>query len=194
MLLPDTELREDDARMTMEQVQELGEALTILSSQSSIIKERDELKQIKESSQIEAVRTRSSDSPASLLQNGCVPQDAESSGTALGKRLQKMLDKIDKQLDAYESKVGSSLQLISCDPQGRIAVKDLKQALRVIRHAPDEDDVEGIVAKLDVDKDGFVQLEHVLELAKDDRLGECVGSRVAHVRWLTGDVFRCRRR
>jgi len=83
-----------------------------------------------------------------------------------------MLDKIDKQLDAYDSKVGSSLQLISCDPQGRIAVKDLKQALRVIRHAPDEDDVEGIVTKLDVDKDGFVQLEHVLELAKDDRLGE----------------------
>ncbi|KAH7103948.1 LETM1-domain-containing protein [Auriculariales sp. MPI-PUGE-AT-0066] len=155
MLLPDTELREeeDHARMTVEQLQELSDALTILSAKSSILKERDELKEIKENVQSEA--------------------DPESSGSSpvLVKRVQKMLDAIDKQLDAYDAKVGSTLQIISCDPQGRIAVDDLKRALRVIKHAPEEEVVDGIVEKLDVDKDGFVQLEHVLELAKDDRLG-----------------------
>jgi hypothetical protein len=33
----------DDARMTTEQVKELGEALSVLSAKSSVLKERDEL-------------------------------------------------------------------------------------------------------------------------------------------------------
>lgn len=37
---------EDDARMTSEQLAELGEALSILSAKSSVLKERDELKAI----------------------------------------------------------------------------------------------------------------------------------------------------
>ncbi|EJD44062.1 LETM1-domain-containing protein [Auricularia subglabra TFB-10046 SS5] len=156
MLLPDSELNvHDDARMTMEQVKELGEALTVLSSKSSILKERDALRElVDESKDADAVRGAS-----------------RTPGSKVAKRLTKMLDTIDKQLDAYDAKVGSSLQIISCDPQGRISVEDLKQALRVIRHAPDEEDVDAIVAKLDVDKDGFVQLEHVLELAKEDGMG-----------------------
>jgi LETM1 and EF-hand domain-containing protein 1 len=39
---------EADARMTKEQLAELAEALSILSAKSSIVKERDELKQLME--------------------------------------------------------------------------------------------------------------------------------------------------
>jgi LETM1 and EF-hand domain-containing protein 1, mitochondrial len=51
-LLPDSELQPEpvsgDARMTTEQVKELAEALSILSSKSSVLKERDELRQLVE--------------------------------------------------------------------------------------------------------------------------------------------------
>lgn len=85
-----------------------------------------------------------------------------------------MLTKIDRQLQAYDGRVGSSLQMISCDPQGRIPVEDLQKALNVIKHKPDADIAAGIVEKLDVDKDGYVELEHVLGLVREEGLGECI--------------------
>ena len=84
-----------------------------------------------------------------------------------------MLTKIDEQLQAYDARVGSSLQMISCDPQGRISVEDLEKALAVIRHKPDEEVGHKVIEKLDVDKDGFVELEHVLGLVREEGLGMC---------------------
>jgi LETM1 and EF-hand domain-containing protein 1 len=40
--MPD-KVDEEDARMTTEQLKELGEALSILSAKSSVLKEREEL-------------------------------------------------------------------------------------------------------------------------------------------------------
>lgn len=82
-----------------------------------------------------------------------------------------MLTKVDEQLQAYDARVGSSLQMISCDPQGRISVEDLEKALAVIKHKPDEEVGHKVVEKLDVDKDGFVELEHVLGLVREEGLG-----------------------
>lgn len=52
-LLPESELQPEkeeanDARMTTEQVKELGEALSILSAKSSVLQERDELRALME--------------------------------------------------------------------------------------------------------------------------------------------------
>ena len=82
-----------------------------------------------------------------------------------------MLTKIDKQLEAYDARVGSSLQMISCDPQGRIPIADLQKALTMIKHQPDEEIVPKITEKLDADKDGFVELEHILDLVREEVLG-----------------------
>jgi LETM1 and EF-hand domain-containing protein 1, mitochondrial len=83
-----------------------------------------------------------------------------------------MLTKIDKQLEAYDARVGSSLQMISCDPQGRIPIADLQKALTMIKHQPDEEIVPKLTEKLDADKDGFVILEDVLGLIREEGLGE----------------------
>ena len=82
-----------------------------------------------------------------------------------------MLTKIDAQLSDYDARVGSSLQMISCDPQGRISVEDLEKALAVIKHKPDEEVGHKVIEKLDADKDGFVELEHVLGLVREEGLG-----------------------
>jgi LETM1 and EF-hand domain-containing protein 1 len=62
--------------------------------------------------------------------------------------------------------------MISPDPQGRISVQDLEKALAVIKHKPDDDVGHLVIEKLDVDKDGFVELEHVLGLVKEEGLGK----------------------
>jgi LETM1 and EF-hand domain-containing protein 1, mitochondrial len=82
-----------------------------------------------------------------------------------------MLEKIDKQLSQYDDRVGSSLQLISCDADGRISIADLRKALVIIKHAPDSEVIDSVVHKLDPDGDGFVELEHVLGLVSEEGLG-----------------------
>jgi len=109
-LLPDSELEPSaeeqamekikNARMTVEQLNELGEALLIVSARSSCLKERKDLRALVE----ENLSTEEED-PAG-------PQNA------LAKKIRNMLTKIDKQLSAYDEKVGSSLQLVQMDPQG----------------------------------------------------------------------------
>ena len=67
-----------------------------------------------------------------------------------------MIKKIDTQLEKYDEKVGSSLNVIHTNPKGQISLKDLETAFRSIKHAPPEEIVEKLGEKLDVDKDGFV--------------------------------------
>lgn len=67
-----------------------------------------------------------------------------------------MIKKIDSQLEKYDEKVGSSLNVIQTNQKGQISLADLKRAMVVIKHAPKEADIEGIGKKLDVDSDGFV--------------------------------------
>jgi LETM1 and EF-hand domain-containing protein 1 len=83
-----------------------------------------------------------------------------------------MLTKIDSQIEEFDSRVGNSLQMISADPQGRISIKDLTKALAVIKHKPDDDVGQAVIQKLDVDQDGFVELEHVLGLVREEGLGK----------------------
>ncbi|KAI6124831.1 LETM1-like protein-domain-containing protein [Pisolithus croceorrhizus] len=157
-LLPDTELHPEvtpateNARMTTEQLNELGEALCVLSAKSSVLKERDELRTLMEEN----------------LQGD---EDPKSPSGALTKRIRTMLTKIDAQLQEYDSLVGSSLQMISADAQGRISVEDLQKALTVIKHRPDDEVIQAVIQKLDVDQDGYVELEHVLGLIKEEGLG-----------------------
>jgi LETM1 and EF-hand domain-containing protein 1 len=98
-------------------------------------------------------------------------EPSDKTTTSLSKKIRAMLEKIDAQLSDYDARVGSSLQLISCDGQGKIPVRDLEKALMMIKHKPEDEDLEGIVRKLDVDQDGYVVLEHVLELVREEGLG-----------------------
>lgn len=83
-----------------------------------------------------------------------------------------MLTKIDTQMEAYDARVGNSLQIIQADALGRISVQDLTKVFAVIKHRPDDDVGQAVIKKLDVDHDGFVELEHVLGLVREEGLGE----------------------
>lgn len=85
-----------------------------------------------------------------------------------------MLDKIDKQIESYDSKVGVSLDHINVDSEGRLTVGDVERALKLIKHAPSDDQIAGICKKLDIDDDGLVVLSDVMDLVKDEGLGVVV--------------------
>jgi LETM1 and EF-hand domain-containing protein 1 len=158
--------------MTTEQLKELAEALSVVSAQSSVLKERDELRALMEEN-LAADEVRGIDTRIMLSVLKRVNKDPKSPSGALTKRIRSMLTKIDAQLQAYDSRVGNSLQMISVDSQGRISVEDLEKAIAVIKHKPDEEVGHLVIEKLDADKDGFVELDHLLELVKEEGLGWC---------------------
>ncbi|GAA5878279.1 hypothetical protein JCM16303_002713 [Sporobolomyces ruberrimus] len=141
-----------DVRMTAEQVQELGSALEILSAKSSVIKERTELRRLIEENE------------KAETEEGGVPNP-------LNKRLKSLLTKIDKQLEEYDQSVGDRLNMFSTDHEGKIAVKDLKSALEVIRHSPSEEEITVLLQKLDIDNDSWVPLDDIVSLAEGEGLG-----------------------
>ncbi|CAG8686654.1 10575_t:CDS:1, partial [Scutellospora calospora] len=91
----------------------------------------------------------------------------------LGSRLEKMIRRIDKELEQYDSEVGSKLNLIQANESGQISVSDLAEALSIIKHTPgDNERIKKIVNKLDADGDGLVFLDHIYELCSE---GEGLG-------------------
>jgi len=144
--------RVDDARMTEEQLRELGEALAILSAKSSVLRERQEL----------------SDLMSELPPEDAGADDGSPKAKSLYRRVRAMLQRIDKQLGDFDMDVGGRMHLIEASSTGKISVDDLEQALRLIRHRPDEEMLQKLVDKLDVDLDGLVPLNDVLELAGQD--------------------------
>lgn len=171
-LLPkkETDPALEDARMTNEQLTELGEALSILSAKSSVLKEREELAQlIKEVSSTEASALTEEDVAAQKkveAENSSESSSSSASARSMTKRIKSMLEKIDNQLEEYDRDVGSRMHLIEASHTGKISVDDLEQALRLIKHKPEDEVIEKIVDKLDVDHDGLVPLDDVLELAQ----------------------------
>jgi len=138
--------------MTSEQVQELGSALEILSAKSAVVKERTELRRL-------------------IAENDKAEHEEGGKPNPLNKRLKSILTKIDKQLEEYDTSVGSRLNMFSANSEGMIAAKDLRSALEVINHRPSEDEIKVLLTKLDPDGDGFIPLDDILQLAEGEGLG-----------------------
>ncbi|KAG0324786.1 hypothetical protein BGZ99_001455 [Dissophora globulifera] len=147
---------EDTARMTEEQLLELREALCIMSSRSAVLEEREELEDLKED------RLEYKEDIEELAQ---VQRKEHNVSRRLGSRLEKMIAKLDQELQAYDADVGNKLQAFQANERGELTVKDIESALKVIKHAPDEEKIKQIVKKLDVDGDGLVLLSLIVDLA-----------------------------
>ncbi|KAG0358073.1 LETM1-like protein-domain-containing protein [Gamsiella multidivaricata] len=150
-----TEDEEDTARMTEEQLLELREALCIMSSRSAVLEEREELEDLKEDRM---------DYKEDIEELAQVQRKEHNVSKRLGSRLEKMIAKLDQELQAFDAE-GNKLQAFQANERGELTVKDIESALKVIKHAPDEEKIKQIVKKLDVDGDGLVLLSHIVELA-----------------------------
>ncbi|KAJ2964073.1 hypothetical protein NQZ79_g1017 [Umbelopsis isabellina] len=150
----------EEVRLSEEQLQELRNALAILCTKAGILEEREQLNEIKEDHEdykedIEELQE-------------ATKRQADKVTTRLGKRLEKMLGKLDKELDAFEKaqQHSTGFPRVNLTQSGQISTADLEEALRVIRHAPDSDVIKKVVKQMDLDADGLIFLEHVTEIAK----------------------------
>lgn len=86
----------------------------------------------------------------------------------LNARLDKMLVSIDKELARYDSEIGTKLNILKPDEEGRLTIGDLEEVLKVIKNHPEDERIKNIVKKLDKDSDGFVALQEIIHLAEEE--------------------------
>lgn len=166
----DAEESKKDAKMTTEQLSELGEALFILSAKSSVVREREDLAKLMEESKGHVQEVGATSEGSDGESAAAAPLKEERKVTALEKRIQKMITQIDEQLEAYDKEVSNKMDKFEC-AEGRISIANLRTAFEQIRHRPDDDTITALIDKLDVDHDGFVPLEDVTSLASVEGIG-----------------------
>jgi LETM1 and EF-hand domain-containing protein 1 len=107
--------------------------------------------------------------------------------------LQKSVSKLDLQIAEYESRLSSELaKHIATNEQGQLTLDDLEKALKLIRSSPlgkdlnpespvdpaAEGRIKQIVKRLDVDDDGLVNLQEIVQFAKELEAEEGIGVNV----------------
>ncbi|KAG0347882.1 hypothetical protein BG004_006678, partial [Podila humilis] len=152
--------KEYQARLTEEQLLELREALAVLASRSAILEERERFEELKKD------RARYLENLFDLAQ---VHRQEHASTRRLGVRLEKMIERLDQELlvlqyDANNNSNNNS-NVVFTNERGELTTRDIAGALKVIKHAPKEENIKEIVKRLDVDGDGLVLLSHIWELA-----------------------------
>eukprot|EP00834_Sanchytrium_tribonematis_P001635 NODE_41_length_34096_cov_2.002235.p31 type:complete len:116 gc:universal NODE_41_length_34096_cov_2.002235:18392-18045(-) len=75
--------------------------------------------------------------------------------------VKNLVEKISKELDTIDQQIGSSLNLVVPNPKGQITIGDLRIALKTIKHSVDNHQIDTIVQKFDIDKDGLISIEEM---------------------------------
>ncbi|KAF9956035.1 hypothetical protein BGZ70_010046 [Mortierella alpina] len=153
----DDEATDKQARLTKLQLLELREALCIMSSRSAVLEEREKLKDLKED-------RMEYKADIEELVHAAHRQELKAA-RRLGDRLEKMISRLDQELEAFDAAVGNTLQAFQTNERGQVTIADLEAALKVIRHAPAEENIKQIVQRLDADDDGLILLDHIVQLA-----------------------------
>ncbi|KAG0210843.1 hypothetical protein BGX33_004652 [Mortierella sp. NVP41] len=171
------------SHLTTRELVELRKALLVMTSPSPVVEERCKLEGLKKQqahqSQVHQQvqgsffpqANTSSPPPQQQLNTNTTTATTTTTTTTkvadrlLGSRVEKMISNLDKELQAYESfNIQSNIQPVATNDQNELTVADVEAALRLIKHAPNDETINLVVHKLDIDGDGLVLLDHIFEL------------------------------
>ncbi|KAF9143906.1 hypothetical protein BGX30_014390 [Mortierella sp. GBA39] len=165
------------SHLTTVQLLELRKALFVMTAPSPVIEERVELEGLKEQ-QAQQAQARQQDQGTffsrDIISSSPSQQHQQDSNTVpgtkvadrlLGSRVEKMISKLDEELQAYESHSHEKFKPMETNDRNELTVAEVEAALRIIKHTPDDETIRLIVQKLDIDGDGLIQLDHIYELA-----------------------------
>ncbi|TPX62897.1 hypothetical protein PhCBS80983_g00074 [Powellomyces hirtus] len=161
---------EESLQITDEELQRLSDALKTLTKLSALEDVKEKLSELKDG------RKEFKEDIEELKQ--VTQKDPVHVSDRIGNRIDKMVDKIEAELAKIDAEIGSSLNLVRPDEQGKITIADLEEALKVIRDHPDDERIKRIVVKLDADGDGVVAMDEILALAEEaeqEGHGEIIG-------------------
>eukprot|EP01087_Luapelamoeba_hula_P011822 TRINITY_DN3263_c0_g1_i2.p1 TRINITY_DN3263_c0_g1~~TRINITY_DN3263_c0_g1_i2.p1 ORF type:complete len:615 (+),score=117.05 TRINITY_DN3263_c0_g1_i2:141-1985(+) len=158
---------------------EVADAVSVLSSESALQREREALDKIKqEKKKLEATerqkqRMASIDSaPAekkAAQEKGKVKETDEEKEKAkenkakqrLGAKLEAVLSELEEEFEHVEQEVGHKLKFIDKDSDGVVTTQEIADAIELLRTRPSDKEIVDVLRKLDLDQDGKIALRDV---------------------------------
>mmetsp|Transcript_13227 Transcript_13227/g.15247 ORF Transcript_13227/g.15247 Transcript_13227/m.15247 type:complete len:449 (-) Transcript_13227:150-1496(-) len=151
-------------------VTEVLESLKIMASDSPIEDEKKELEEIVEKMEsmvgdaaitVGRIRKRK-DKEASEEKSPEETTPVDRTQRALQKRLQRMLEELEQDVESYDKTVGDKLKLLDLDKDGLVSCEELRTALRTkLAEEYSDAEINKVVETLDLDRDGIVSVEEL---------------------------------
>ncbi|RKP03360.1 hypothetical protein CXG81DRAFT_6159, partial [Caulochytrium protostelioides] len=154
--LSDLSYEEGEDGISEEQLQQLGGVLSAITSYSAL----DDVK-----AQLTELKNERLEFQEDVLELKELTQRAPSKlSERVSGRVDKMIARIEDELERYDSEIGSRLYLVRPNDEGKITVAELHEALSIIRNHPEDERIRRIVQRLDADGDGLVAMEEIAVL------------------------------
>ncbi|WOG83007.1 hypothetical protein DCAR_0102180 [Daucus carota subsp. sativus] len=165
-----------------EQLSELSRALAILASASSVSRERQEFlrlvnKEIKlYNSMVEKEGTETEEATKKAYRSAREKSNDTEEKTvddkvssALINRVDAMLQKLEKEIDDVDAKIGDRWRLLDRDYDGKVSPEEVASAAMYLKDTLDKDGIQELISNLSKDADGKIRVEDILKLASESK-------------------------
>ncbi|XP_057527863.1 uncharacterized protein LOC130806699 isoform X1 [Amaranthus tricolor] len=174
-----------------EQLCKLSRALAVLASASSVSREREEFLRLvnqeiemyntmveKEGTDGEAEALKAYKAAREESDNAAEVAIADKVSSALINRVDAMLQKLEKEIDDVDAKIGDRWQLLDRDFDGKVTPEEVAAAAMYLKHTFGKEGVQELISNLSKDGDGKILVEDIVRLgsqADDDNTTELEG-------------------
>uniref|UniRef100_A0A0E0DFQ0 Mitochondrial proton/calcium exchanger protein n=1 Tax=Oryza meridionalis TaxID=40149 RepID=A0A0E0DFQ0_9ORYZ len=161
-----------------EQLCDISQALAVLASASSVAKERQEFlnlvnKEIelyntmleKEGTEGEEEARRAYKAAREESDHAAEIAAGEKVSSALIERVDAMLQKLEKEIDDVDARIGNRWQLLDSDRDGKVTPDEVAAAANYLKDTIGKEGVQELISNLSKDKDGKILVEDIVKLA-----------------------------
>ncbi|KAL3833944.1 hypothetical protein ACJIZ3_008680 [Penstemon smallii] len=160
-----------------EQLCELSRALAVLASASSVSREREEFlglvnKEIElYNSMVDREGTDGEEASKAYKaareeSDHSAERDTEDEvSSALINKVDAMLQKLEKEIDDVDEKIGDRWRLLDRDYDGKVTPEEVASAAMYLKDTLDKDGIQELVSKLSKDREGKILVEDIMKLA-----------------------------
>ncbi|XP_057778112.1 uncharacterized protein LOC130996862 isoform X2 [Salvia miltiorrhiza] len=168
-----------------EQLSELSRALAVLASASSVTREREEFLNLvqkevelynhmveKEGNEGEAAAKQAYREAREEIDHDAEKAAGDKVSSALINRVDAMLQKLEKEIDDVDAKIGDRWRLLDRDYDGKVTAEEVASAASYLKATLDKEGIQEFIGKLSKDRDGKILVEDIIKLAKQSEDAE----------------------
>ncbi|KAK1321797.1 hypothetical protein QJS10_CPA03g01751 [Acorus calamus] len=171
-------LAEEKMMDKKEELCRISRALAVLASASSVSREREEFLSLvnKEiglyNSMLEKEGTDGEEEAkkaylAAREKSEHADETDDRVSSALIERVDKMLQKLEKEIDDVDAAIGDRWRILDRDHDGKVTPEEVAAAAAYLKDTIDKDGIQDLISNLSKDKDGKILVEDIVKLAAE---------------------------
>ncbi|KAL8557761.1 hypothetical protein ACS0TY_005025 [Phlomoides rotata] len=167
-----------------EQLCELSRALAVLASASSVSREREEFlrlvqkeielynNMVEESTDGEEAAKKAYKAAREESDNAAEMAAGDKVSSALINRVDAMLQKLEKEIDDVDAKIGDRWRMLDRDHDGKVTEDEVAAAAMYLKDTLNKEGIQELISNLSKDKEGKILVEDIVKIANQSEDAE----------------------